>query len=142
MNKDDDEDTPMLVLEFHEGEYLVPESKTKLLLEIAGSAVRPEGPSFDTLEEAAAVLEYWCEKYASPVATSGNLIVFIGRETGNNNNIEPVARLDIIIEAGTARATVKRNNFPSEDIRPTQIDEDDGVAALVSKVLLAHRELR
>jgi hypothetical protein len=87
-------------------------------------------------------LEYWCEKYASPVATSGNLIVFIGRETGNNNNIEPVARLDIIIEAGTARATVKRNNFPSEDIRPTQIDEDDGIAALVSRVLLAYRELR
>ncbi len=29
MNKDDDEDTPMLVLEFHEGEYLGPESAAR-----------------------------------------------------------------------------------------------------------------
>jgi hypothetical protein len=135
MNKDDDEDTPMLVLEFHDGEYLGLESKTKLLLEISGGAERVDGPSFNALEEASSVLEYWCEKYTSPVATSRNITVFIGRENGDDHHIEPVARLDIVVVAGTARTTLVQSNHPPQDIGPTSVDMDDGVATVVERIL-------
>ena len=139
MIDDCDKDPQMLVLSFHEGEYLGPTPKLKHLLDISGSATRPDGPALAPLEEASYVLEYWCEKYSSPVAVGGNITVFIGRET-DDGHVESLARLDIVVADGKAWTTVVRSDYPSEDMGPTCVDEDDGVAAVTWKVLSAKGE--
>src|SRR5258706_1793050 len=139
MTDDDDKEPQMLVLSFHEGEYLGPTPELRHLLDIAGSATRPNRPAMAPLEEAYCVLEYWCEKYSSPVAVGGNITVFIGREA-DGGHVEPLARLDIVVADGNAWTTVVQSDYPSEDMSPTCVDEDDGVAAVAWKVLRAKGE--
>ena len=139
MTDDDDRDPPLLVLAFHQGEYFGCRPTLIHLLDIAGSATQADGPSLTPLEEASRVLEYWCEKYSSPVADSGNITVFIGRET-DDGHVEPLARLDIVVADGKAWTTVVRSDYPSEDMGPTCVDENDGVTAVTWKVLSAKGE--
>jgi hypothetical protein len=139
MTEDDVKDPQMLVLALHEEEYLGTTSKLRHLLDIAGSATRPDGPALAPLEEASHVLEYWCEKYSSPVAAGGNITVFIGRET-DEGQVEPLARLDIVVADGKAWTTIVRSDYPAENMGPTCVDADEGVAAVAWKVLSAKGE--
>ena len=134
MINDGDKDPQMLALSFHEGEYLGPMPKLKHLLDISGCATRPDGPALAPMEEASYVLEYWCENYSSPVGVGGNITVFIGHET-DDGHVESLARLDSVVADGKAWTTVVRSDYPSEDMGPACVDEDDDVATVAWKVL-------
>ncbi|MBC8748580.1 MULTISPECIES: hypothetical protein [Paraburkholderia] len=136
---DGDEGPAVLVLSFHEGEYLGDAATVRYLFDIAGGVARYDTPPLDTLEEARLLLEMYCKRYSSPRATGSNITVFVGREK-IDEGVEPLARLDIVLLDGKAWASIMRSNYPCEDVGPVRVDKDDDVGTIACKLLGAKGE--
>ncbi|NPT58115.1 hypothetical protein [Paraburkholderia elongata] len=122
----------MLAITFYDGEYDNISFFTRIC-ELEGSAVPFDRPPFSLLEEAARVLEMCTDKYSTPLPAGEHVPVFVGRKTGTED--KPLARLDIRITGGQARASIESKDAPRVDTEPVAVDSDDDVATIARKVL-------
>ncbi|MFL9906883.1 hypothetical protein [Paraburkholderia sp. RL17-337-BIB-A] len=123
----------MLALTFYAGEYTGDKNSLTHLCDIEGSSTPGGRPPFTTLEEARHVLETCTERYSTPTSTEPTLTVFIGRK--KRGKTTPLARLDVLLQDGLARASIVRDHAQSVAVGPVAVDRDDDVATIACKVL-------
>ncbi|WP_029967412.1 hypothetical protein [Paraburkholderia graminis] len=126
----------MLTVTFHAGEYNGDATALTRLCDIEGSATPGGRPPFTLLEETQQVLATCTERYATPAPKGAALTVFIGRK--KRGRTTPLARLDVLLQDGLARASIVRDDAQSVAVGPVAVDRDDDVATIVLKVLVKH----
>jgi hypothetical protein len=123
----------MLAIAFYAGEYTGDASTLKYLCDIEGSVTPGGRPPFTALEETQRVLAMCTERYSTPSLAEPALTVFIGRK--KRGRTTPLARLNVLLHDGLARASIVREDAQSVAVGPVAVDSDDDVATIVRKVL-------
>ncbi|MCG5078503.1 hypothetical protein [Paraburkholderia tagetis] len=125
----------VLTIAAYDGKYTGSLDLLAHLFDLDGSVVPYDRPPFSVLEEALKVLELCADKYSTPRPNGEYLSVLIGRKCGSET--EPLARLDIRVKNGLARASIVAGDTASAETAAVVVDTDD-VATIVRKVLQQH----
>ena len=126
----------MLAIAFYAGEYTGDASALTYLCDIEGSVTPGGRPPFTALEETLRVLAMCAERYSTPSLAEPALTVFIGSK--KRGRTTPLARLDVLLHDGLARASIVRDDAPRVSTEPVPVDSDDDVATVVRKILATY----
>lgn len=127
-----------LRIAFYDGTYGGDPAPMVHLCDVEGSVVPDDRPPFPLLEELRRVLEMCAEKYAAPCASGDRFSVLIGRKT--DSQVQHLARLDVVVNRGLARARVTYADGCCTDINGAAFEGNDDVVWTLLNVLQAQTD--